>query len=282
MIEINYQLNNSGINFTKVNYYSELGIDIFNIKDEFFNDICYSYSEHNSDMILNDRISDIYENYSLCENNCKYDKINISDNLVTCKCYVKNTADPIEEPPNLDTIVLDSLIDSNLGVIKCYKLVFSFKNKHQNIGFWIFTVLIFLHIPFFIYYFIFNIKHIKTFIFTEMENFHYLYQIRNPKKKKDDENTGETVQKQISYKIKIKKNILNKYNNCSKKVLIINKNKKINEKGISHFEGYYQNISQPNSKSSKNLDKSELLNINKKIIGKKNNRKELKYKSYYR
>jgi hypothetical protein len=167
VIIINYQLNITEINLTKLNYYSELGIDIFNIKDDFFNDICYSYSENDSDMILKDRVSDIYENYSLCENNCEYDKINITYNTVSCKCSVKAKADAIVEPPNLDRVIRDSFEDSNVGVLKCYKLVFNFKNKHKNLGFWIFTFLVFLHIPLVIYYFVYNIEPIKIFIFNE-------------------------------------------------------------------------------------------------------------------
>jgi hypothetical protein len=66
MIEIYYELNSSLINKTKVNYYSDLEIDVFNIDHDFFNDICYSYSEKESDMILKDRVSDIYQNFSMC------------------------------------------------------------------------------------------------------------------------------------------------------------------------------------------------------------------------
>ena len=62
-IKINYKIKNESlINITKINYYSDQGIDIFNITDTFFNDICYPYSEEDSDIILRDRISDIYEN----------------------------------------------------------------------------------------------------------------------------------------------------------------------------------------------------------------------------
>ena len=49
-IDIYYQIDSSKVNTTKINYYSELGIDAFDLKGEFFNDICYSFSEGNSDM----------------------------------------------------------------------------------------------------------------------------------------------------------------------------------------------------------------------------------------
>ena len=107
-IQINYQLNTSKVNMSKVNYYSELGIDVFNINDDFFNDICYSYSENNSDIILEDRASDIFQNYSVCENNCIYNKINLTDNTVSCNCSVKTIADVEIEKPKLATIIRDS------------------------------------------------------------------------------------------------------------------------------------------------------------------------------
>ena len=41
------------------------GIDVFNSKDEFFNDICSTYvTENNTDVILKDRRADFYKNFS--------------------------------------------------------------------------------------------------------------------------------------------------------------------------------------------------------------------------
>ena len=134
-IEINYQIDSSKINKTKIDYYSDLGVDIFDIEDEFFNDICYSYSENDADIILIDRVNEIYQNYSVCESNCEYDKINLTENLVTCQCSIKTSADIKEKPFRLDAIIRNSFEDTNLAVVKCYNLVFSIKNKSKNIGF---------------------------------------------------------------------------------------------------------------------------------------------------
>ena len=38
----------------------EMGINIFDIKERFFNDICFVYSEKRGDMVLDDRIHFIY------------------------------------------------------------------------------------------------------------------------------------------------------------------------------------------------------------------------------
>ena len=99
------------------------------------------------------------------------------------KCSVKKEVKSEIPPPKLDTIIRDTFKDSNVDVIRCYNLVFSFKNKLENIGFWAFSVLVFLHLPFFVYYFIFNISSIKKYIFTEMNKFHYLEHVINPPKK---------------------------------------------------------------------------------------------------
>ena len=283
-IKINYDLNLSNINTTKVKYYSDLGIDIFNIKDDFFNDICFSYSEKNSDITLNDRVNEIYENYSLCENNCQYEKINLTENMVTCNCSVKINPNPIVEPPNLEIIIWDSLEDSNVGVIKCHNLVFNFINKKENIGFLLFTILVFLHFPLFIHYFMYNINPIKIFIFNEMKKYHYLNYNCNPNKKdkekindkknnnnktdknkknkKDDKKKKKHKKSFKKYIIKnYEKKIINNYN----KVEIFSKNSHTNEKDNTStelFKKYY-----PKSSS---LNMSELLNNNKKSNSRNN------------
>ena len=180
LIEINYQINSSMINKTKIMYYQDQGIDIFDIEGEFFNDICYSYSEGDSDIIIDDRIKDIYQNYSICEDNCNYIGINLTENTVSCECSVKIDIASKNKPPKLAKIIRDSFADSNLAVVKCYDLVFKFQNKLQNFGFWIFSILVFLHIPFFAHYIIYNISSIKKFIFSEMIKFNYFLKKINP------------------------------------------------------------------------------------------------------
>ena len=64
---------NVNLDFTKIKEFKEKGVDIFNINDKFFNDICNPYSESNNDMILSDRVNYIYQNYTLCEEGCTYD-----------------------------------------------------------------------------------------------------------------------------------------------------------------------------------------------------------------
>ena len=86
-IHIIYAIKNKSlIDFSKANSFKNLGIDIFNINDSFFNDICQPYSESDNDMILEDRIKDIYQNYSLCEIGCNYNNIDLENMTISCKC----------------------------------------------------------------------------------------------------------------------------------------------------------------------------------------------------
>ena len=277
-IDIYYQIDPSKINATKINYYSQLGIDVFDLDGGFFNDICYSYSDGDSDMVLDDRVSDIYENYSICEDNCEYNMLNLTDNLVSCKCSVKTELVPEVKPPKLDTILRDTFTDSNLAVIKCYKLVFSFDNKLQNKGFIIFTVLVFLHIPFFIYYAIYNISSLSKFISSEMIKFHYGCQNQemNPPQKLK-KNTIKNKKRSTDV-IKLHKDtsecILGKNNLQEKSTSRIKMKSKTNLKK-EKILSYLYNNNQNNLQNNSDIDKKPLKSIKNKL---KKRKKSLKMK----
>ena len=99
-------------------HFSDLGIDILNIKDSFYNDICYPYSNSVSDLILKDRISDIYQNYSLCDNNCEYNSIDLKNMSISCSCKIKTDINTDIEPPTFGNIVEDTFIYSTFWCIK--------------------------------------------------------------------------------------------------------------------------------------------------------------------
>ena len=153
-IKIYYSISNSSsLNISSISHFGDIDVDIFNIKDKFFNDICYPYSEGDSDLILEDRIKDIYQNYSLCENNCEYEKINLNNMTISCDCSIKTKIETKIEDPTFRVIVYNVFKFSTFKVIKCYILVFSL-NKRNNIGFWIFFIMSLFHVPIFIIYII--------------------------------------------------------------------------------------------------------------------------------
>ena len=176
-IKVNYEIKNpSLINKAQVSKFLDLGVDIFNSKDSFFNDICHPYSENDSDIILKDRVLDIYQNYSLCDNGCEYEQINIDLMTIICSCLIKTEINVKVSEPVFRTIIEDSFKDSNFGVILCYNVVFNLDYK-RNIGFWIFLCLIFCNIILFIIYFIYGINPIKLYVFQEMRKNNYILKI---------------------------------------------------------------------------------------------------------
>ena len=272
-IEINYQLDQEKINQTKVNYYSNLGIDVFDIKSDFFNDLCYPYSEKGSDIILKDRVSDIYENYSMCEKNCEYNGINYSRNTIICECDVKTEINTKNDDPfQVNQMVIDTFKGSNLAVIKCYELVFNFINKFNNIGFCIFTCLIIIHIPIYIHYIINNITPIQKYIISEMSKFGYLINVYNPIK-----NSRNKKNKIISNKSKKDFSPKQIFKDNSLTDLDSPKKSKQNRRTMNSFSSTNKtlkiyrkenNKKNKNNKKNDNIKKSNIKPTNHKIIKK--------------
>ena len=203
-IKINYVLNeNDVLNMTKVMIFKNIGIDVINLEDEFFNDICYPYSDNStsSDMILSDRINDIYENVSVCDNGCKFDSFNFDANSVTCFCKVKEKIEKEFESRNFATPITSAFLDSNFGVIKCYNLVFSSKNKLKNIGFWIMTILLIGQVPFLILYILKGLIPVLDFVQDTMfrngylSNKNQLYEDINMKNEEKKNNKNKEKKK---------------------------------------------------------------------------------------
>ena len=257
-IKVTYQIKDgSALNQSMIEYFSDMDIDIFNIKDSFFNDICYPYSADNSDMILKDRILDIYQNYSLCDNECEYDKINIENMTVVCSCSVKTEINTEVSEPKFSSMIGDTFENSNFGVIKCYKLVFNLKNKSQNIGFVFFFILFIGNISCIILFLFTGIGSIRLFVYKEMEKNNYLLRKSNPKKKKfNEKNNKSTI---LSSNINNNSSLALKNKNFVKKVKTIKDrlNKKNNSIIIFNYKSSnkYYNIKNNINYSSKTNSK---------------------------
>ena len=235
-IIVTYEIKEASVlNQSMIEYFSDMNIDIFNIKDSFFNDICYSFSTDYSDIILKDRILDIYQNYSLCDNECEYDKINIENMTVVCSCEVKTEINTEVTEPKFSKMIEDSFANSNIGVIKCYKLVFNLKNKNKNIGFIIFLFLFIGNIICIIFYLFTGIGAIKLFVYKEMNKYNYLLRVSNPKKKKLNEkynkssvissfinNNSSMELKNKYFGLKKMESIKNKLNKKNNSIIIFN------------------------------------------------------------
>ena len=213
-IKIYYSLKDfilSDIEIENLKKFKENNIDLLNLNNSFFNDICYPYSEGDSDLTLKDRIKYFSKlfNLSLCEDNCVYDNIDLENMTISCICTIKSEMDlnrtkddKEKKEANVQIVVMDTVKDSTYEVIRCTNLVF-FMNKKNNCGFWLYSILVLMHIPMIISYLIYKEEPIKNYIMKEMEKFHYIPEIKNPLKKKLKGNKNKKIKK-----IKIKMNII--------------------------------------------------------------------------
>ena len=225
--------NNTKIDISSISDFKDKGIDIMDIKDEFFNDLCYSYSDSKNDIILEDRIKYLYQNYSLCESECIVNNIDFNNMTLVCNCkiqgndnitYLNLTPLFFEQPKEI------SFFDSNIGVARCYKLVFSMTNKLKNIGFILFSILFIIYLIFIIFYCINGIKPVTEFLYNEMIKKGYLNKIS--RKFFEDEN----IKKKIKTSNKRVSNpITKKSKKKKKKALVSNRIKAENHFNLNNF-----------------------------------------------
>ena len=206
---------NSGLNVSLLNSFKDTDINIFNISDDFFNDVCYPYSENGNDIILEDRIKDIYQNYTLCEEDCIFENIDLTNMLIECKCNIKqNISTVIHE---IKEEAVDKITSLNFEIIKCYNLAFTLSGKNKNIGFWILSIFLLAHLPLLIIYFSKGIKPVEKYIFKEMENYGYI-----TKKQNEKINENKNIHKSV--------NIIRNYNIQNTNINVPPKKKKLSIK----------------------------------------------------
>ena len=140
--------------------FSEQGIDVFNVNDEFFNDICHKYDNlGDKDIILTDRRNEIYQNATFCQEGCIYIGINYELNAENCICnsYTlqknnitnNNSSVKASKFDELTKTFISSLLSFNINVLKCYKLTIDIKILIHNIGFYSLSSMLFLQTIFF-------------------------------------------------------------------------------------------------------------------------------------
>ena len=283
-IKINYAIrNDTALDTTKLKSFGDKGIDILNSSHPFFNDICFSYStDEGSDMVLKDRINDIFQNFSVCDSGCEYESVNTEQMTVECSCSVSNNIDSEDEGDdanvNVKSILLNLFEDSTFGVVKCINLVFNVSNKSNNIGFWLFTLIIIAHIPLYIKFFDKGISPIKEFIVNEMTKYHYYVNVAAPKKKKK-------VKKKVKIKVKKFKNNNNAPQNCDemtegegtdKRIINVMPPKNIKKLKIPKAKKAQHNNLVEQNDNTKRIETNDILTP-RDFTGEKNNNLEKEY-----
>lgn len=130
------------INIQKILYTKKYDIDLFDINSEFFENICFKFtSEKNSDVTLETRVTEYYQNVTLCNKklNSFYKSSNYSSNdktlYYTCIYgFYKSYKDKKSYLDKLDSKMNIVFSNSNFKVVSCYKEAFKYKNLPNNYG----------------------------------------------------------------------------------------------------------------------------------------------------
>ena len=117
----------------------EMGYNIFNIEDSFYQDICATYkSENGTDMLLEDRIDYIYNNADTqCQQNCQFSNYILNTKYINCTCSIEKKLEKKSDRFSAKKIYesfFEVLKYSNFDILKCHKLVFTINAFTKNIG----------------------------------------------------------------------------------------------------------------------------------------------------
>ena len=133
---------NSDIDIDKILYGRKKGIDLFDRYSRFLNDTCFKFkSEKGSDVPLESRLEDYYQNISFCDDreSSHYISYNYSEtkNTFTYRCAFGYYSSEDNKASYLDIIdaQIKSLVSvSNIKVITCYKQFLNIRDIIRNYG----------------------------------------------------------------------------------------------------------------------------------------------------
>ena len=221
--------NIENINLTEAKKFKEKEINVFNESDEFFNDLCYQYSdEYGNDVTLSDRYNNYYQNVSFCDDNCVINGYDFDLLEVNCSCKIKESIsyEINENKNNIKENKSEGLTIFDIG--KCNKN--TFKNLKNNIGSNSVGSMALIQVIGVISYLKVGLNGIKSFI---------LIFIANPPKlfAKGDNNTIETNNDEISSS----ENISNKNLKNTKKEINLEGNFRKQNSIYDNNKLYYHN-----------------------------------------
>ena len=144
--------------------FMELGVDVYNISDPFFNDICIHYGQDGKDTTINDRREHYYQNPNFCEEGCEYKGVHLDTMEADCLCEVKTDfiTEILDNPITGEMLELFSVL--NFDVIKCYQKVFQAEFFIVNTGGWIILGLTIIQVGFMVIYITKGLKGVRDFV----------------------------------------------------------------------------------------------------------------------
>ena len=172
------------------------GYNIFDKESPFYHDVCTPFTNENgNDVLLDDRINDYFsEQLNICENGCTFKGYNVTTNLYTCQCPVKNTINQdISEVQDISEELPKDFFkkhkNSNIEVFKCASQVFSNEGQKNNWGSYILLTCLASFIGSVVFYFIKGSSKIDE-IFNKFNNNN---NISNPPKPKEIPQSNQKI-----------------------------------------------------------------------------------------
>ena len=261
-----------GINSSLIKFFGEQGINVLDINDKFFIDVCLDYiSPNKRDIPLKLRIKIFFPNISLCDDGCVWKSFDFEKMESVCECvfndlihnnFINNTLKFVNSLNN----IYEMISESNIDVLICINNIIIFKNFIKNYGSFFYLFLMLIHIIFHIIYCLFGIKKIKKYIYsitTQYINSNYLK--TNKKIEKILISHKSTFIKKKKVKKKKKINFSSSIYNISsdkldKTIIKLEKDNKLNNINISKKTNFNEIIKYNNS-NMKEINFEEYLSI---------------------
>jgi hypothetical protein len=247
-------------------YGRKYGIDLFDPNSDFFNDICFKFtSEKKTDVTLESRVEDYYQNITFCNDSesAHYLGYNYSEakETISYRCaygYYKNEQNKSSYLDKIDSELKSMVSVSNIKVITCYKQFLNLRDIVHNFGGGIcILVLIIQIICFLVFCFLGNrnIKKQLNVLFTQGKEI--IVRRRSERLSKAINNIN--IEKEIPIN-----NQENNEQNSNDKVINNESNppKKTNTENID-------NEIKTNNEKEKNENKEQKINIDEKNLNKK-------------
>ena len=263
-IVVNVPVELSDYDLSQYERSEKAGYNIYDSEDDFYNDICATYTtENGTDMLLEDRKSQIYESSGkkvMCQNGCKFESYNKETKKAKCNCNVQiqSTQKDITKidfsKGNIADKFLSPITNSNFLVLKCYKLVIKFNDILKNIGRIIMTIIYVLFLICLFIYIIFDRKKINIFINKIMK---YKLNLYNKKDNNEKTNKKDKKNEKIKIKDKDKNKIKNKNKDAKHKNKSENKNENKSNKKKENKDKIKQNKKEKNKNKENNKDKNK-------------------------
>ena len=169
---------NKTLDINTLLYGRKYGIDLFDIYNDFFNDICFKFkSEKGSDVTLESRVEDYYQNITFCDEkeSSHYLGYNYSENkrTISYRCaygFYKNENEKSSYIDIVDSEIKEYVSVSNVKVITCYKQFLNLKDIIKNYGGGICIIVLIIQIICFLLFCFLGIKYIRR----QLEDLFYL------------------------------------------------------------------------------------------------------------